>query len=271
MPTNDAVPPHNPKGAKAVAELLPHIFNERREFVEPWVRRCEAFAKSEGFKYFVFGLIVPRLEGRSLQFVLTNYPREWIRIYDHFGYIRLDPVAARLPISIIPFAWDELPVNASKVRTFWKRAARFGLRHGYTVPVHGPRGQHAALCLSGTDEPLPIEGREERFERTWSFTIRLLHDVFGTYLQQDTATVKPLTPKQRAALSMIARGFSIREIGDLLGLHPRTVEYHLAGALKRLGATTREQAIVRALLTGDIEEFNYPGHLRDWCLRFGSD
>jgi DNA-binding CsgD family transcriptional regulator len=125
--------------------------------------------------------------------------------------------------------------------------------------------------LSRTEAPLPIEGRKERFERAWSFAIQLLEEVFGTYLQDDSACFKPLMPKQREALSLIARGYSIREIGESLHLHQRTVEYHLRGALERLGAATREQAIVRALLTGDIEEFSYPGSLADWCLKLGSE
>lgn len=267
MPTLDAVPSLALPGSKAAAELSRHMFDDRQEFVEPWVRRCEAFAKTEGFNFFVFGLVIPRVDNQSLKFILTNYPRDWLRIYDHFGYIRLDPVAAKLLTSISPFAWDELPINGSKVRTFWNRAARFGLRHGYTVPVHGPRGQHAVLGLSGSDSPLPLECRQERFARTWTFGVQLLEEVFGAYLQQDTASDKPLMPKQRGALSLIARGFSIREISELLGLHSRTVEYHLRGAMKRLGATTREQAIVRALLTGDIDEVSYPGRLRDWCWK----
>lgn len=241
-------------------------------FVEPWVARCEAFAKAEGFLHFVFGLIVPRVGGHASQFVLTNYPREWIKVYDYNGYIRVDPVAARLLTGITPFAWDELESNTPKLRSFWHRAGSFGLRHGYTVPVHGPRGQHATLCLTGIDHPLPLEGRKELFERTWSFTVRLVEEIFGTYMQHDGATSSvPLTRKQREALTMIAHGRSIREIGEMLGLHARTVEYHLSSAISRLGASSREQAIVRALLSGDIEELSYPGSLRDWCLRVGSD
>ncbi|MCC2657831.1 MAG: Transcriptional activator protein vanR [Panacagrimonas sp.] len=269
MPTRDTRP-GSMERAKNGAEPARTLYI-RQEFVEPWVRRCEAFANAENLRYFVFGLIVPRPEGRSLQFVLTNYPHDWLRMYDHFGYIRLDPVAAKILTSIKPFAWDELPVVGNRLKTFWNRAARFGLRHGYTIPIHGPRGQHAAFVLSGTDVPLAQECRQQRFERAWSFTNALVDEVFGTYLQQDASIVKPLIPKQRQALSLIARGYSIREIGKALGLHSRTVEYHLRGALERLGATTREQGIVRALLNGDIEELSYPGRLRDWCLRFGTD
>ncbi|MCC2657343.1 MAG: hypothetical protein K0Q76_2451 [Panacagrimonas sp.] len=266
MPTLDAARPGSPASLKSAAESA-RMHLDQHEFVEPWVRRCEAFANAEGFLYFVFGLVLPRLEGRALQLILTNYPRDWITIYDNFEYIRLDPVAVRLQTSISPFAWDELPVSGSKVKTFWNRASRFGLRHGYSVPVHGPRGQHAVLCLSGSGTPLPLENRKERFARTWTFAIQLLEEVFGPLLGKDTECVRPLALKQRGALSLIARGYSIREIGEALCIHPRTVEYHLRCALERLGAVTREQAIVRALVTGDIDEVNYPGRLRDWCWK----
>jgi DNA-binding CsgD family transcriptional regulator len=270
MPTLDAARPGSLESLKSAAESA-RMLHDRQEFVEPWVRRCEAFANSEGFRYFVFGLVVPRLEGRALQLILTNYPRDWVTIYDNFEYIRLDPVAAQLQTSISPFSWDELPVVGAKVKTFWKRASRFGLRHGYSVPVHGPRGQHAVLCISGSEGPMPAEGRKERFARTWTFAIQLLEEVFGPLLGSDTAGVRPLMLKQRVALSLIARGYSIREIAETLGLHQRTVEYHLRSALQRLGAVTREQAIVRALVTGDIDEVNYPGRLRDWCWKTATD
>lgn len=248
------------------------IEGDRSAFIGPWVTRCTRYAADEGFRFFVFGLIVPRLEGRAIQFILTNYPREWLKLYDDHDYIRVDPVAARLLTGISPFSWDDLPPRTVKEKQFWANAARFGLRYGYTVPVHGPRGQHAAIGLSGTDRPLANTATKALFERAWSFTVQLLEEIFGAYLQHDGGlTSIPLTPKQRDALSMIAQGKSIRDIGESLGIHPRTVEYHLASAMRRLGAASREQAIVRALLSGDIEELSYPGRLRDWCLRIGSE
>lgn len=240
-------------------------------FIDPWVTRCAEFSSREGFRYFVFGLIVPRLEGKSVQFVLTNYPSTWLKTYDDCGYITIDPVAARLLTSISPFAWEDLKGGGSKEAAFWKNAADHGLRWGYTVPVHGPRGQHAAIALAGVDEPLQIDARQPLYERAWTFTVCLLEEIFGTYLQHDgLSQTAPLNPKQRDALSLISKGLSIKEISDRLSLHPRTVEYHLGSAMKKLGAATREQAIVRALLSGDIEELSYPSRLRDWCLRIGT-
>jgi len=261
------------RGPSSRARSAPPPAPDRQsDFIDPWANRCAAFAAGEGFRHFVFGLSITRPEGRSVQFALTNYPRDWMRLYDNKGYIRIDPVAARLLTSITPFAWDELGPGAAKEKTFWKQASRFGLRYGYTVPVHGPRGQHAVIGLGGIDRPLNGPAKKQVYEHAWSFAVDLLAEIFGTYIEHDGGpSVVPLSPKQRDALSMISQGMSIREIGETLALHPRTVEYHLSGAMRRLGAATREQAIVRALLGGDIEELKYPAHLRDWCLRIQSD
>jgi DNA-binding CsgD family transcriptional regulator len=245
---------------------------DRSAFIEPWVARCTRYAADEGFRFFVFGLIVPRSEGRHVQFGLTNYPRAWLKLYDDQDYIRVDPVAARLLTDLSPFSWDDLAPRSAKEQQFWANAERFGLRHGFTVPVHGPRGQHAAIGLSGKDRPLAHVEKKALFERAWSFSVQLLEEIFGAYLQHDGGVPSiPLNPKQRDALSMIAQGKSIRDISGSLGIHPRTVEYHLASAMRRLGAASREQAIVRALLSGDIEETCYPGGLGDWCLQIGAD
>jgi DNA-binding CsgD family transcriptional regulator len=168
---------------------------------------------------------------------------------------------------VAPFAWDEVEAHGSKIAAFWRRAERFGLRHGYTIPLNGPRGQRAAFGLSGTTEPIPIEGRRERFGRSWSFAVSLLEDMLREYEPREVTGEQRLTSQQKQALSMIALGLSIRDIAARLELHPRTVEYHLHGALERLGAATREQAIVRALLSGEIESLQYPDELRDWCVR----
>jgi DNA-binding CsgD family transcriptional regulator len=45
-----------------------------------------------------------------------------------------------------------------------------------------------------------------------------------------------LTPKERVALAQIVRGASSKEAGRALGISPRTVDFHRANLLKKLGA-----------------------------------
>jgi DNA-binding CsgD family transcriptional regulator len=47
-----------------------------------------------------------------------------------------------------------------------------------------------------------------------------------------------LTPKERVALAQIMRGASSKEAARTLGISPRTVDFHRANLLKKLGAGT---------------------------------
>jgi len=55
-----------------------------------------------------------------------------------------------------------------------------------------------------------------------------------------------LSQRQREILAHVARGQTDKQIARELGLSPRTVEMHVAGALKALNCSTRAQAVHRA-------------------------
>ncbi len=56
-----------------------------------------------------------------------------------------------------------------------------------------------------------------------------------------------LTTRERLTLRLLADGLGYREIAERLGVAPETVRVHAATARKRLGATTRTQAVATAL------------------------
>jgi DNA-binding CsgD family transcriptional regulator len=45
-----------------------------------------------------------------------------------------------------------------------------------------------------------------------------------------------LTPRERAVLAQIARGASSKEAGATLGVSSRTIEFHRANIMRKLGA-----------------------------------
>jgi DNA-binding CsgD family transcriptional regulator len=56
-----------------------------------------------------------------------------------------------------------------------------------------------------------------------------------------------LTGREAEVLLWIARGKSNRDIGDILGLSPRTVNKHLEQVYSKLGVENRASAAVMAL------------------------
>jgi DNA-binding NarL/FixJ family response regulator len=66
-----------------------------------------------------------------------------------------------------------------------------------------------------------------------------------------------LTPRQIEVLTLVARGFTYKEIGAALCVSERTVKYHMGEILKRLHLENRSQAIAYASgagLAGIIEQ-----------------
>jgi len=52
----------------------------------------------------------------------------------------------------------------------------------------------------------------------------------------------PLTPRETEVLSWLAKGKTNRDIADILGMSPRTVNKHLEHIFEKLGVETRSAA-----------------------------
>src|SRR3954468_23452569 len=61
-----------------------------------------------------------------------------------------------------------------------------------------------------------------------------------------------LTPREVEVLTLVARGFGNREVGDLLGTAAGTVKAHVQSILSKLGAKDRTHAVTLGLRRGII-------------------
>jgi DNA-binding NarL/FixJ family response regulator len=89
--------------------------------------------------------------------------------------------------------------------------------------------------------------------------VRAIHIVAegGTYLdptaaasliqQRQRTRGQGLTQREREVLRLLSDGMTNDQIGDALAISPQTVRTHVQKAMDKLGATTRVQAVARAL------------------------
>ncbi len=61
-----------------------------------------------------------------------------------------------------------------------------------------------------------------------------------------------LTPREELCLNWVAQGKTSWEIGVILGITERTVNFHIQNASSKLGVSNRQAAIARALIDGRI-------------------
>jgi len=187
---------------------------------------------------------------------LTNYPLEWIaklREVENFQ----EPVLKAAERTSTGFLWSRLnehvPLGERELR-YMKRATRFGLAEGFTVPNHIP-GETPGSCHFAVRrrEDLP-EHNLPAAQALGCFAFEAARRLIGKSSQpsEQYLAPAPLTDRQRDCLLFAARGKSDTVIAQLLDIRPRTVNEHIEAAKRRYLVATRAQLIVRALFRSEI-------------------
>jgi two-component system nitrate/nitrite response regulator NarL len=64
--------------------------------------------------------------------------------------------------------------------------------------------------------------------------------------------IEPLTARELEIAGLLARGLTNKEIAQRLAITDHTVKFHLNGILRKLGASSRTEAVVRAARLGVV-------------------
>jgi DNA-binding CsgD family transcriptional regulator len=223
------------------------------------------FAHQLGFEHFIFGFRTPISLTHPTQFILSGYPRAWREQYDKNSYLAIDPVITRALCSILPFDWEELDKSDPRVAQLFEEAAAHGLRHGFSVPVHGGHGEGGVLSLARPQPPLPtaLAERQQLFQQAQWFAAQLQTKLRGLVFEEAEAPLRSLSPRERDCLRLAAEGHSAQAIAAMLCIAERTAVFHLNHAEEKLGARRRQQAIARGVALGQIEPSAYPARFSD--------
>ena len=71
--------------------------------------------------------------------------------------------------------------------------------------------------------------------------------------EEDGDTLDDLTDREREVLTLVAEGLLNREIGDQLGISPKTVARHRENIMRKLGLHNRTELVKYAIKTGLID------------------
>ena len=233
------------------------------DIVQSFIERCETTQRIEdlslafqqgletlGFRYFACCSHVDPLKPPRRAVVLHNYPREWVRYYSELELYEIDPVFLHASRVSLPFFWDAPAFRAGLTppqQQILVEAARFGIEHGYTVPIHSPYalGVYRASCSAVPD----AESIDAHSYAAVQLMSGYLYDAANRDVNaREAEAVQPeLSRRERQCLELAAQGKSDWVVGKILGISERTVHNHIESAKRRLGVATRVQAIVQAL------------------------
>ena len=69
---------------------------------------------------------------------------------------------------------------------------------------------------------------------------------------ENFSSMPELSPRQMEILNLVAKGFSNKEIAEIIGISPDTVKEHVANIFQRIGASSRAEAATLAVNLGLI-------------------
>lgn len=204
-----------------------------------------------GFTFVALGVHADPLRPDRAAYVFQNYPEEWIAHFSAQRYHLVDPVYRAAEAGAGEFVWTDpefLQPLSWRQRRILNEAREFGLRHGRT---HGlasmlPRRASASLVTSEPDMP------EDAYSAGKLVNV-VVHHRAAQMCIASAPRFAELHRRERQCLELCASGLADAEIARGLSLSVATVRRHIERARVRLGASTRIQAVARAISSGQIK------------------
>ncbi|MFO1412749.1 MAG: LuxR C-terminal-related transcriptional regulator [Burkholderiales bacterium] len=230
-----------------------------REGRDP-VPSVEAAARMLGFHGFSFVVLRHDMDGsvRS-SFVLTSLAPAYIAECSQGRVLSYDPRVRAASLSVIPVVWDRhrLP-DDDQAHEFLAIANRYDVRSGVFYQVRQP-DPSCTVWFSLTSDAdrieqspaWPVQPRMGEIMALAGYLFHLGADAIFAVHGPDER-VGTLTVRERQCLQQVATGSTSRTAAIHLGISERTVNAHLEQAIRKLGASNRQQAVAQAVRRGII-------------------
>ena len=207
------------------------------------LRELEALFVAAATSVGVAGFAIGHLQGgdRPTTLFLSTWPRRLLELYAINAFMVDDPVVRGAVVTSDPFEWPDPDLGSSYGNRVLDTFHRFGFASGLAVPVHGPKDARGVVALLARRRPFPMAGRVALIElaRSCYLVARRLHD--------RSAGKTKLSPRERQALSLVAKGFDDGSIATALGVTRTSAHAYVERAKRRVGAKTRAQAVALAI------------------------
>lgn len=198
-------------------------------------------------------IIYADMRGRSQQ-ILNSYPDSFGEYYADVCNPRDDPFFRYCCASLVPRQTgadylDHYDYLTQSERQVILTAREAGMRSGFSCTFHKADEQG----MGGWNIGSTLKGSEvEKIQAEHGTMLRLAalyaHERLDRLAWVPHGTARPvLSPREQDCLIQLAAGLRTQQIADRLGIKPVTVEMHVRRARIKLSATTREQALAKAM------------------------
>ncbi len=187
-----------------------------------------------------------------LRVVELNYPKKFLSRYFEKEYYLNDHVIDELLATSEIQHWGTVD---KKYRSLEKREAstmeaiEFGLKDGLT---YGTLDEDQIIGSSFSFAGKFIENNN-RAKTIITYAVTHLSEALKKIqYQEQQKHHKPLTRREKEILCWVKDGKTSFEISIILGISERTTNFHINNAKRKLNASTRSHAVVKAIAMGEI-------------------
>ncbi len=225
-----------------------------------WQTITEGFS-ALGIEYLIYMFIRPTAP-QDNALVRTKLPNYWVDYYRDADLARRDPFLKTCitfaPTRTGPAYLDDHVLSGrlnEEEQTFILEAGETGFTSGFSSPVRLQNSGHFGGWNFGTRMPRPVFEKHlgaycERLQLMGFFAHEALQRM--AHPNDDTQVRKELTERERECMLWLARGLRTAEIADRLNIAAVTVDLHFKRVRTKLAAATREEALAKAILSGEI-------------------
>jgi LuxR family transcriptional regulator, quorum-sensing system regulator BjaR1 len=170
-----------------------------------------------------------------------------------------DPVIIRSRVATEPFVWNFSiydPDNSVHQQLLALRQSA-GVKGGICTPIAEAFQGRSVLYLSGTDFDSSAETVLKLQLLAQNFAARA-YAIGGNGMpvaMQSSQNLKSgeLSPRERQVFGWIAFGKSSREVATIMSISEHTVNDHITSCMVKMNASNRTEAVLRALLTNQLD------------------
>lgn len=237
---------HNLGAPRRESSRLLFVHSTQRDFF----RGVLLAAHSLGFEHCGYLIGVP-VRGAGWRYVMTsNFPRSWQEHYLRQGYHEIDPTIEHAKTSVLPLTWSSALFDPALARD----AREIGFNHGWSQPLRDSNGKFGVLTLARNEGAISADELDAKLPMMqWLAQVahaRLFRG-FIARLRNECST--RLTEREIVVLRLASEGGTAGEISELTGVAERTINFHIANIINKLGATNKTHAVVLAMRLGLID------------------
>lgn len=214
-----------------------------------------AIAQAMDFDIASAAVAVDRPGQPALFEMVGNTPKAFMQASRDPGNVARDPVIQRLRRSGLPFVYDQAMYTQAGAGDLWELQAPYGYKTGVAMAMHLPGGQHFLL---GMDRARPLPADTDQLNRVMAdiclLAVHAQEAAVRVILAEPAPQKLPrLTPREIEILHWTKEGKSAWAVGQILAMSEATVQTHLRNVRRKMGVSSKHQAILRAIGLGLID------------------